>query len=188
MRAHNCLIAIGSNLGDRELNLILALEKLNYLGDIQGIASLWESEPAGLTAQPSFLNSLLKLRSSLGPFELLREIKEIEFTLGRRPRERWGPREIDIDIIDIDNLVLETEDLVLPHPRIAEREFVLKPLEELDPNWTHPVLKLKPSELLKVFKDKLQGRSRKIASERWERLRHTLNIRRKSSEDGEVLK
>ncbi len=126
-------IALGSNLGDREGNLRRAWEMIARNGTDGRLSSLYESKPMYVTDQPLFLNAVGTIRSSLEPRELLEEIHRIEAGLGRdRSRERrMGPRTIDLDILLCDSLVLDEPDLTIPHPRIAERGFVLVPLLEL---------------------------------------------------------
>lgn len=140
-------IALGSNLGDREKNINLALEKLGQIGIIRRVSSLYETEPVGYKDQPWFINLVCELETELPPQELLQSLKAIEKKMGRDPGPRFGPRPMDIDILLYDNLVLDTPELTIPHPRLAERAFVLIPLVEIAPEVLHPVLKKSAQEL-----------------------------------------
>ncbi|NPA52557.1 MAG: 2-amino-4-hydroxy-6-hydroxymethyldihydropteridine diphosphokinase [Aquificae bacterium] len=134
-------LALGSNVGDKEKNIynavLLLQEKINNVR----LANLYTSRPVGVENQPTFINTVLSGYTDLSPFELLNFIKKIEKNLGRKKRYRWGPREIDIDIIFYGNLILDTKVLKIPHPLLQDRDFVLKPLLELEPNFVHPKIK-----------------------------------------------
>lgn len=136
-------IGLGSNLGDRRGNLEKACKKLNCLEK----SLVYETEPFGVKDQPKFLNMVCMIETDLSPRDLLKHIKEIEVELGRKKRKKWGPREIDIDILFYGDLVIDEPDLKIPHPGILEREFVMKPLTEIAPEFIHPVYK-KPMRLL----------------------------------------
>ncbi len=135
------VIAFGSNLGDRESAIAKALRELD--GPLQAIrvSSLYETEPLLVGDQPPFLNGALLAETELGPRALLALLKATELKLGRRPRERYGPREIDLDLIVYGSLILRSTagaTLALPHPRLAERRFVLEPLVEVAPDLVVP--------------------------------------------------
>lgn len=132
-------LGLGSNLGDREANLRAALEALRPAVNVERVSSIYETEPVGYLEQPLFLNMVCCGTTALDPFELLRAIKKIEAGLGRVPSFRNGPRLIDIDILLYDDRVIATSDLVIPHPRMMERAFVLVPLLEIAPELVHPV-------------------------------------------------
>lgn len=147
-------IALGSNLdssvGDREANLREAVERLRALGKVRAVSSFYDTEPVGYTAQPRFLNGALLLETELSPVELMRALLEIERAMGR-VRDgvaTKGPRVIDLDLLLYDDTVLNSEELTLPHPAMAEREFVLRPLAEIAPRMRHPVLGLTIHEML----------------------------------------
>ncbi|MDO8282149.1 MAG: 2-amino-4-hydroxy-6-hydroxymethyldihydropteridine diphosphokinase [Thermodesulfovibrionia bacterium] len=145
-------IGIGSNLGNREENCMKAVSLLRDNGiKVTKLSSMIETEPWGLEGQPKFINMAVEAETALSPQELLKLLKEIESEIGREPAERWGPRIIDLDILLYDALVLKTPELEIPHPHIAEREFVLKPLSEIAPEKIHPVLKKSISELLSQY-------------------------------------
>lgn len=129
-----CLLGLGSNLGNRLANLQDALRRLAPAVDVRAVSSLYESEPVGPSGQPPYLNVACAGATALDPVDLLREIKSIEWALGRRPAPRWGPRPVDIDILAIDGVHIATPALIVPHARIAERPFVLLPLAEVAPD------------------------------------------------------
>lgn len=131
-------IALGSNLEPREYYLRQAVGQLGKLGKIMKVSRLYESDPYGVTEQPAFLNSALILKTGLPPRQLLPALKAIEQQVGRRKRQRWGPREIDLDIIFYGDLVVREENLHIPHYDYRNRRFVLQPLAELEPNFIAP--------------------------------------------------
>jgi 2-amino-4-hydroxy-6-hydroxymethyldihydropteridine diphosphokinase len=147
MRAY---IGLGSNVGEREENLVRAISLLDSSPGIRVLrrASLYETEPVGVEAQPWFFNTVVEVEAELAPGELLRRLKEIEKALGREDRGRWGPREIDLDLLLYGDLVMEEDGLVLPHPELHRRRFVLEPLCELAPELIHPRLGQPLRELL----------------------------------------
>jgi len=132
-------LGLGSNLGDREAHLRAALRALAPAVTIETVSSIYETEPVGYLDQPRFLNAVCSGTTGLPPLALLRAIKQLEHDLGRVPTVRFGPRVIDIDILFYDHLVLDTPELQVPHPRLAERAFVLLPLAEIAPDWRHPL-------------------------------------------------
>lgn len=138
-------MALGANVGDRARTIGRAVQALQRYGTVEATASLVESAAAYVTEQPSFLNTVCALRTSLSPLDLLGALKSVERELGRVERERWGPREIDCDLLLYGDAVLRNgsgaTELELPHPRIAERDFVLQPLAEIAPELVHPVHK-----------------------------------------------
>ncbi len=136
---HHVYLALGSNLGDRRGNLTAALQKLRDIVDIDIISSLYETEPVGYLDQPRFLNITCSGKTWLSPQELLKHAKAIEVAIGRQPTFRNGPRPIDIDILLYDDLHIMHEDLIIPHPRMNERAFVLVPLAEIAPDVVDPV-------------------------------------------------
>ncbi|MED3782242.1 2-amino-4-hydroxy-6-hydroxymethyldihydropteridine diphosphokinase [Heyndrickxia sporothermodurans] len=128
-------ISMGSNIGDREKNLKDACALLNENGvDTVAVSSVYETDPVGYTDQGKFLNIVVKVETELLPEQLLKKCLEIEKELGRIRDIRWGPRTIDLDILLYNNENIETEHLILPHPRMLERAFVLVPLIEIEPN------------------------------------------------------
>jgi len=134
-------IGLGSNLGDRAQALRLALQKIGELPKTRVMKSstFHETDPVGGPPQEKFLNAAAELQTELQPLELLRSLQKIEEEIGRpAAHERWGPRVIDLDLLDFDGLTLNRPGLELPHPRLHERPFVLIPLAEIAPEWRHP--------------------------------------------------
>lgn len=146
-------IALGSNLGGRQDNLDRALDALAATVTIDARSSVYETDPAYVLDQPSFLNMVIAGETGLCAESLLSELKRIEADIGRVPTRRNGPRVIDLDILYYGDQVMETDRLIVPHPRIAERLFVLEPLAEIAPELRHPVLKMTTRELLERLKD-----------------------------------
>jgi len=145
---HSVYLALGSNLGDRRGNLAAALQRLREIVNIDRVSSVYETEPVGYLDQPRFLNIVCCGKTWLSAEELLQYAKGIEVELGRQPTFRNGPRPIDIDILLYDDLMLEQPDLIIPHPRMAERAFVLVPLTEIAPDVVDPSTGCTAQELL----------------------------------------
>jgi 2-amino-4-hydroxy-6-hydroxymethyldihydropteridine diphosphokinase len=137
---HHAYLGLGSNLGDRAANIARAVQLLSDAGRMLAVSSLYETEPWGIRDQPMFLNAACLLETDLSPEQLFGAIKTIEHDMGRVPTVRWGPRLIDIDILLYDDVVLSLPDLIIPHPRLHERSFVLIPLREIAADVVHPVL------------------------------------------------
>jgi 2-amino-4-hydroxy-6-hydroxymethyldihydropteridine diphosphokinase len=134
-------LIIGSNLGDREGLLMQAKNLIDAeIGNIKGESLIYETQPWGHEDQPWFLNQVLKVSTPIKPTTVIRQIKEIETRTGRLPGEKWHARHIDIDILLCDDLIIREDDLAIPHPLLATRNFVLVPLMELSPEIMHPVL------------------------------------------------
>jgi 2-amino-4-hydroxy-6-hydroxymethyldihydropteridine diphosphokinase len=140
-------LSLGSNVGDRAANLNMAIHHLGRLGQVAAVSSFYETEPVELTTQPWFLNCALKLDTEKMPQQLLNGVLAIEQQMGRRRRQKKGPRNIDIDILLFGNSVVEAKGLNIPHPAMHERRFVLEPLAEIAPDARHPVLKRSIREL-----------------------------------------
>lgn len=145
---HRVFLGLGSNLGDRDAHLAAAVRELTTVGVVKRISSVYDTAPMHVTNQPRFHNLACELETSVSPIELLHVLKDIERRLGREKGPRFGPRVIDIDLLFYDQLVLRTAELTVPHPRIAERTFVLAPLAEIAPSLTHPILGVTIEELL----------------------------------------
>jgi 2-amino-4-hydroxy-6-hydroxymethyldihydropteridine diphosphokinase len=131
---------LGSNLGRRAHMLADALGALNQRPGLELVAtsSVYETDPVGVTDQPVFLNMVARFRCSLGPAELLEAVQEVERALKRIRTTRWGPRTIDVDVLLLGDLRVETETLTVPHPELTNRQFVLVPLAELAPDLPLP--------------------------------------------------
>ena len=128
-------VGLGSNVGDRLEHLRRAVAELRETQGIEVVAasSVYETDPVG-PPQPGFLNAVVELETDLGPHDLLRRLKEIEASVGRLARERWGPREVDLDLLLYGDDLIDTDDLKVPHPQLRDRAFVVVPLRELDPS------------------------------------------------------
>ena len=151
-RAATAAIALGSNLdsqwGDRVQNLREAIRRLESLGHIRAVSAFYDTAPVGYTDQPRFLNAALLLETGMKPLDLMRGMLSIERAMGRERTVPKGPRVIDLDLLLYDDLVMNTDELMLPHPAIAERRFVLEPLAEIAPQMKHPASGLTVSEML----------------------------------------
>lgn len=141
-------LALGSNLGMRQDNLSIAKEKLSTAVNVVEESLIYETPPWGVLDQPAFLNQVIKGETPYNPMKLLEYIKRIEIEMGRVKNVRFGPRIIDIDIIFYENFVINEPGLQIPHPRLRGRAFVLLPLNDIAPDFYHPVLNMSTSELL----------------------------------------
>lgn len=153
---HTAYIALGSNLGDKEANLRQALKLLTEQGiTIKRVSKFFVTEPYGVIDQPSFLNGACCIETALPPLELLAVLMAVENKMGRVRLRHWGERNIDLDLLLYENVIMDTEKLRLPHPDMQNRDFVLLPLEEIAPELEHPVL----HKTIAKLKDELvQGR------------------------------
>ncbi|MCD6129126.1 2-amino-4-hydroxy-6-hydroxymethyldihydropteridine diphosphokinase [Candidatus Bipolaricaulota bacterium] len=147
-------LGLGANLPPEEERLREALRLLSAKGARPvALSSLYRTEPWGRADQPWFVNLVVEVETELPPRALLRVAKGIEQALGRKDRGRWGPREVDIDILLYEDLVVQDPDLTVPHPRLPARRFVLEPLCEIAPQARHPLLGLTMAELLSRVPD-----------------------------------
>jgi 2-amino-4-hydroxy-6-hydroxymethyldihydropteridine diphosphokinase len=140
-------LSLGSNVGDRAANLEAAIARLSSLGKVVAVSSFYETEPVGFAAQPWFLNCAVKLDTEKTPRQLLAGILELEQEMGRRRVQKNGPRTIDIDILLFGSSIIRTKGLIIPHPAMHERRFVLEPMAEIAPDVLHPVFKRSIREL-----------------------------------------
>ncbi|MFK4786217.1 2-amino-4-hydroxy-6-hydroxymethyldihydropteridine diphosphokinase [Fusobacterium sp. MFO224] len=138
---HTVYLSLGSNIGAKKDNLSKAIELIKNLSntEVTTISSFLETEPYGLKEQDNFFNACIEIKTLFSPHELLHNLLQIEKEMGRIRTIKWGPRVIDIDIILFDNLILQDDDLAIPHPYMCDRMFVLKPLSEIAPNIIHPL-------------------------------------------------
>lgn len=146
-------LGLGSNLGDRVAHLRAALEQLAAAFQVERVSSVYETAPQLVTDQPRYYNLVCAGSTELAPHDLLHFLKTLEQRLGRTPTYRYGPREIDLDLLLYGDEILTTPDLTIPHPRMAERGFVLVPLAEIVPELLHPTLKRTMRDLAAAVAD-----------------------------------
>ena len=153
-------IALGSNLGEREKFLKSAMDEIAKIGVIEKKSAIYESEPVGFRDQQKYLNALCTLIYDNDAFSLLKKLKLIEKDLGRKKTIHWGPRIIDLDIIDCDGEIIETESLIIPHPEMHNRNFVMIPLAEIESNYKdrngqniEQLLKACPSGFIELYSE-----------------------------------
>jgi 2-amino-4-hydroxy-6-hydroxymethyldihydropteridine diphosphokinase len=144
-------LGLGSNLGNRAAHLDAALQAIAAFAPIRKVSSFYRTEPVGFSEQPDFWNAVVEIDWRGTPVALLRAVRSVERRVGRTPTFRNGPREIDVDILDLDGRVREGKDPLLPHPRLAERRFALAPLAEVSPRWRDPRSGQTVVELLKAL-------------------------------------
>jgi 2-amino-4-hydroxy-6-hydroxymethyldihydropteridine diphosphokinase len=137
-------------MGDRQSNITNAIQKIKESDIVvHDISPIYETEPYGVEEQPKFLNAAIKISTKFEPQELLEKLLHIEKELGRERKERWGPRTLDLDILFYDNIILNEENLIIPHTDMINRNFVLKPLCDIAPKAVHPVCSKTVLELYK---------------------------------------
>ncbi|MCE2413221.1 2-amino-4-hydroxy-6-hydroxymethyldihydropteridine diphosphokinase [Candidatus Poribacteria bacterium] len=148
-------IGFGSNIGDRLAHIQNAIHALSKTEGItlKKISSIYTTDPVGYEEQAQFLNGVVAIQTSLSPLSLLHTLKDIETAIGRKHRMRWGPREIDLDILIYGDVCVQTEELVVPHPEMHLRSFVLVPLAEIAPDLVHPVFQEPIQTLLNCLED-----------------------------------
>jgi len=155
MTTYRAFIGLGSNVGQREKFLNRAIAELKNVRQTRIVwtSSVYETDPVGMPDQPKFLNAAAEIETQLGPKELCAEVKAIEQKLGRTSTERWGPREIDVDVLLYDGLVFQDDEVTVPHPEMEKRKFVLIPLKEIAPDLVHPISGMTMEELASACKD-----------------------------------
>lgn len=141
MKENSIFLSLGSNLGNRAKNLQTAIDEISKFADIKSKSSIYETSPMGYKDQGYFLNQVIEVLSALTPLEMIFRIEEIEHKMGRVREIENGPRPIDIDILFYGETILNNPNLQIPHPGIEKRKFVLIPLEEISPEFKHPISK-----------------------------------------------
>lgn len=156
MAKNQVFISLGTNLGDRRQNLINAVHAIELtLGEIIKQSSLYETKPWGKSNQPDFLNQVVQIQVDKTPQECLNKLSSIERQMGRKRNEKWGARIIDLDLLYVNDQLINTEKLILPHPGIPNRRFVLVPMTEIAPEFIHPYLQKNQKQLLEECTDTL---------------------------------
>lgn len=166
-RGHRVYLALGTNLGEREQNLRRTLHQLGPEVAVVAVSRLYETAPAYVVDQPTFLNIAIEGRTGLSPEALLDYLKGLEAELGREKSRRYGPRLIDLDILFFDDIILDLPHLTIPHPRMAERAFVLRPLADIAPDFVHPVLQ----QSIKALVEELPSDDGVLSARSWRPLR-----------------
>jgi 2-amino-4-hydroxy-6-hydroxymethyldihydropteridine diphosphokinase len=155
-RIHRVSLLFGSNLGDRAVHIQRAMKSVqDEMGKAEKISSLYETEPWGVSDQPNYLNAAMIIRTGHSPQQLLSFLKRIETEEGRTDQKKYASRTLDIDILFYDDLVLNSKELVVPHPKMHLRKFALVPLNEIDGELMHPVFKKSIARLLDECSDSL---------------------------------
>nr|WP_211250164.1 2-amino-4-hydroxy-6-hydroxymethyldihydropteridine diphosphokinase [Mesoaciditoga lauensis] len=150
---HTAYIAFGSNMGNRKEMILSAMEKMKENGmNFLKISTFYETKPYGVTDQNDFMNCVAEIETELTPMSLLDDLLNIEKSLGRVREKRWGPRTIDLDIIFYDKKIVNFANLIIPHPDLQNRLFVLEPLFEIAPKYVHPLTHKSVEEMLKELR------------------------------------
>ena len=156
---NKAILLIGGNLGDRTGHLKQAVEQISMLvGKVENVSALYETAAWGVVEQPDYLNQGLLVSTEMDALTLLHTVLEIERNIGRICQQKWGARVIDIDIIFYNNDIIHLSELKIPHPQLQFRQFVLTPLNEIIPEWQHPVLHQTIGTLLQQCTDPLPAR------------------------------
>jgi len=143
-------ISSGSNLGDKKANILKAIDKIKSSNiEVLCLSSFYKTKPYGYQDQDDFYNIVMKIKTNHSPQNLLKLCLEIEKDMGRTRTIKWGPRTIDLDLLFFDKKIINTKELVIPHPDLHNRDFVLKPLLEISPQLVHPVFKKTIQDFLK---------------------------------------
>jgi 2-amino-4-hydroxy-6-hydroxymethyldihydropteridine diphosphokinase len=147
-------LSLGSNLGDRETYILKGIQEILNFSTLESLSSIWETSPWRETLGGDFLNCVINIKTNLSPVELLQRLLLIEHNFGRRRNAKHSPRQIDIDILFYEKVILTTPTLTIPHPYLHLRKFVLLPLKEVAPKLIHPVLHKNVTTLLRELKSK----------------------------------
>ena len=166
--SHRVYLALGTNLGEREENLQVALRHLTWAVEVLAVSRLYETAPAYVVDQPNFLNIAIEGQTALSPTALLDYLQKLETQLGRKKSRRYGPRLIDLDILFFDDLTLNTPRLTIPHPRLVERPFVLYPLNDIVPKFVHPLLQQSIQDLAQDLKKQLSPDEGVLSVRSWQ--------------------
>ena len=154
LEIENIFLGLGSNQGDRELNLKKSIKLLNSrVGKILNSSRIYESEPWGVKKQNNFLNQVVEIETNIDPNDLLSICKNIEYDMGRKPEIKWGKRVIDIDILYYQSKIINNKILLIPHKLMHERKFVMIPLNDINESHLHPILKISNKEILNKCND-----------------------------------
>lgn len=159
-REHTVYISVGSNMGDKLANCKSGIRSLTSSGGnlLEKVSGFYRTEPVDFRDQDWFVNAAVRIATSLGPMALLKELQSIQLSSGRKKsRVRFGPRILDLDIIFFDDCIINTPDLIVPHPRMHKRRFVLQPICDIDSGIIHPVIKRNMRDLLDSLDDNGQG-------------------------------
>ena len=154
MSQNKVFLALGSNVGNRKVNFNSCLMELKKISKLKAIANIYVSKPYGYKKQNDFYNTVVEVKTHNNPFQLMNQIKIIEKKLHKNKILINGPRRIDIDIIFFNSLNISYKKLIIPHPRMHQRSFVLQPLCELNPKWIHPITKKGIKELIRNLNNK----------------------------------
>ena len=168
MRAY---LGLGSNLGDRRANIDEAIRRLGATEGIHvtKVSSMYDTKPVGGPPQPDYLNAACEIETELSPHELLRSALAVEDAMGRTREVRWGARNIDIDILVCGDMLINDDELTVPHPLMTEREFVLRPLAEIAPSLVHPATKRDIRALLSAIQATSSDKSDSLKQQNWTR-------------------
>lgn len=150
---HIVFLSLGSNTGNRLYHLRKATEAIGEIACVMKISSVYETSPVGPIPQNHFLNAAMKIQTTLAPQDLMLHLMQIEESHGRKREIKWGPRNIDIDILFYDDRILNAAGLVIPHPHYADRKFVIEPLYEIAPQWRCPVRNKTIAEIRRSLTD-----------------------------------
>lgn len=150
----NVFLLLGSNIGNKKTQLENAIQLIRKLcGTVKRVSSTYQTEPWKVEGQEDYLNVAIELETTHTPDTLLKQIKQIEKALGRQSREKWAPREIDIDILFFGRKVIKQKELQIPHPHMHERNFAILPMMELSPDFVHPTLNMSMEDLYEKSTD-----------------------------------